>query len=201
MNNPNNPIFRKVAIERQASPEQLDQLMQITTPKGWLALLGLGVLLALAFVWSVFATIQDTVPGKGLLVARKDAPERLEAVLYVSLEDARKIRPGLEAKIVPASARKDEGLLLGSIASVGGLPSSQKEMLAVLGNDAYVQSLAAAGALVEVRVTLPPDPDHASGYRWSSLRGTSFPLQSGTLCSAMIVVSEQSPASLILLRQ
>ena len=39
-------IFRKVALERLSSPEQLDQLMQVTSPKGWLALAGLGALLA-----------------------------------------------------------------------------------------------------------------------------------------------------------
>ena len=31
-------IFRKVALERLSSPEQLDQLLQVTDPKGWMAL-------------------------------------------------------------------------------------------------------------------------------------------------------------------
>ncbi len=35
-------IFRKVALERLSSPEQLDQLLQVTDPKGWLALGALG---------------------------------------------------------------------------------------------------------------------------------------------------------------
>ena len=44
-------VFRKVSLDRLASPEQLDQLMQITTPKGWVALLALSVLLLTAIVW------------------------------------------------------------------------------------------------------------------------------------------------------
>ena len=31
-------LFRKVALERLSSPERLDELMQLTTPGGWLAL-------------------------------------------------------------------------------------------------------------------------------------------------------------------
>jgi HlyD family secretion protein len=34
---PNNKIFRKEALERSASPEQLDQLIQVVNPKRWLA--------------------------------------------------------------------------------------------------------------------------------------------------------------------
>ena len=32
-------IFRKTALEKLSSPEQLDELMKITTPKGWVALI------------------------------------------------------------------------------------------------------------------------------------------------------------------
>jgi HlyD family secretion protein len=32
----NPTIFRKVSLERLSSPEQLDQLMQVTDPRGWL---------------------------------------------------------------------------------------------------------------------------------------------------------------------
>ena len=38
-------IFRKSALDRMASPEQLDALMRITSPRGWIALLTIGFLL------------------------------------------------------------------------------------------------------------------------------------------------------------
>ncbi|HYO12030.1 MAG TPA: NHLP bacteriocin system secretion protein [Thermoanaerobaculia bacterium] len=63
-------IFRKVALERLSSPEQLDQLMQVTTPKGWLALIGLGALLLTALGWGVFGSIPTEATGEGILLRR-----------------------------------------------------------------------------------------------------------------------------------
>ncbi len=197
-----NQIFRKVALERLASPEQLDQLMQVATPKGWLALLGFGSLLVVALIWSVLATIQITVPGKGILSNRASTPNQLEAVIFVSLDDGKKIRPGMDAKIAPSTVKKEEfGLLLGKVTSLAELPSTQKEMLLVLGNDAYVQALAAAGELIEVRVALRVDASTPSGYAWTSAQGPPFSLQSGTLSNGAVVVSEQHPITLLIPRR
>jgi HlyD family secretion protein len=63
-------IFRKVALERLSSPEQLDQLMQVTDPKGWLALCALGALLVLALVWGVWGVIPTEATGEGILLRR-----------------------------------------------------------------------------------------------------------------------------------
>jgi HlyD family secretion protein len=63
-------IFRKVALERLSSPEQLDQLMQVTTPKGWLALTALGALLLTALSWGVFGSIPTEATGEGILLRR-----------------------------------------------------------------------------------------------------------------------------------
>lgn len=63
-------IFRKVALERLSSPEQLDQLMQVTTPKGWLALAGLGALLLTSLGWGVFGSIPTEATGEGILLRR-----------------------------------------------------------------------------------------------------------------------------------
>src|SRR6187399_2567538 len=39
MQNDKEKLFRKIALERLSSPEQLDSLMRVITPKAWLALL------------------------------------------------------------------------------------------------------------------------------------------------------------------
>jgi HlyD family secretion protein len=61
-------IFRKVALERLSSPEQLDQMVQVTDPKGWLALAGIGALLLAAIGWGVFGSIPTTSQGDGILL-------------------------------------------------------------------------------------------------------------------------------------
>lgn len=61
-------IFRKVALERLSSPEQLDQLMQVTNPQGWLALTGLCALLAAALLWGLFGSVPTETTGEGILL-------------------------------------------------------------------------------------------------------------------------------------
>jgi HlyD family secretion protein len=65
---PQNPIFRKAALDRVASPEQLDWLVQVASPRRWLSLAALGLLVASGAAWSVVAKVPTTVTGKGILV-------------------------------------------------------------------------------------------------------------------------------------
>jgi HlyD family secretion protein len=69
-NNSSRRIFRKVALERLSSPEQLDQLMRITTPAGWVTLLGLGGLLVCAVIWGLWGSIPTRLEGQGILMKR-----------------------------------------------------------------------------------------------------------------------------------
>jgi hypothetical protein len=62
------PLFRQEALDRLSSPEQLDQLMQVTSPRGWIALTACVLLILAALAWGFFGTIPTTVEGKGFLV-------------------------------------------------------------------------------------------------------------------------------------
>jgi HlyD family secretion protein len=61
-------LFTKAALERLSSPEQLDMLMRVTSPIGWLALDTVGVCLLIGIVWGIFGTIPNKVDGKGILI-------------------------------------------------------------------------------------------------------------------------------------
>jgi HlyD family secretion protein len=60
-------LFRKAALQRLSSPEQLDQLMQITSPTGWLALLGTGIFILAVITWGFVGSIPTKVSGRGIL--------------------------------------------------------------------------------------------------------------------------------------
>jgi len=64
----NTEIFRKVSLERLSSPEQLDQLLTITTPKSWLALIGLFAVLSVVVIWGITGTVPTKVQGQGVIV-------------------------------------------------------------------------------------------------------------------------------------
>jgi len=61
-------LFRKVALERLSSPEQMDQLIHVTSPRGWLALFALLLLLATAVGWGVVGRVPTQVLGEGILI-------------------------------------------------------------------------------------------------------------------------------------
>lgn len=63
-------IYRQAALHKLSSPEQLDLLLEVISPKGWLALLGLGALILCAIVWSVVGSIPTRVEGSGILLRR-----------------------------------------------------------------------------------------------------------------------------------
>lgn len=67
-------LFRKVALDRLSSPEQLDRLMQVTNTRGWVALTGLFVLLGVGLLWGVTGRIETTVAAQGLLGSAAAAP-------------------------------------------------------------------------------------------------------------------------------
>lgn len=61
-------IFRKAALERLSSPERLDELMQVTRPRAWLALVALALIVAAAVVWSFVGELSSRVTGQGILL-------------------------------------------------------------------------------------------------------------------------------------
>lgn len=68
-------IFRKAALDRLSSPEQLDRLMQVTDPRGWIALVGLVTVVVFAVAWSIFGRIPTTISGTGLLMSAEGIRE------------------------------------------------------------------------------------------------------------------------------
>ncbi len=61
-------MFRKKALKNLASPEQLDELIKVTTPRGWLALVALCAIAITFIAWGIFGRIPTIVMGPGVIV-------------------------------------------------------------------------------------------------------------------------------------
>lgn len=61
-------MFRKSALDRLSSPEQLDLMIKITNPAGWVALLTLVGLIVIAIFWGIFGSIPTKVIGSAVLI-------------------------------------------------------------------------------------------------------------------------------------
>jgi HlyD family secretion protein len=63
-----NALFRKAALDKLSSPERLDVLMTVTSPRGWVALWTIVALLGGLVVWSIWGSIPTRVEGDGMLI-------------------------------------------------------------------------------------------------------------------------------------
>jgi HlyD family secretion protein len=61
--------FRAIALQRAASPEQLDHLVGITRPSDWILIAVMCVALAGALTWGVLGRIPTRAAGEGILVS------------------------------------------------------------------------------------------------------------------------------------
>lgn len=90
-----NELFRKSALQSLSSPEQLDQLLKITSPKAWIALCAIGAILLAAVAWSIFGKLPTTVTGHGVVI-RKGGISNIVSNGSGTLFDLKDFRPGDE---------------------------------------------------------------------------------------------------------
>lgn len=62
--------FRASAVDRAASPEQLDYLVVVTKPADWIIAMVILVAVAAALVWGIFGRVPTRVSGEGILISR-----------------------------------------------------------------------------------------------------------------------------------
>jgi HlyD family secretion protein len=139
--------------------------------------------------------------GTGLFTLQLDegAGEQLEAVFYVPSKDGKYVLPGMEAQISPLSAPREEfGFILGNVTYVSAFPATRAGMMRVLANDVLVQSMSREGAPFAAYAALIPNPAQPGSYRWSSPKGETVKVGSGTPCIVTITVREQRPIELVI---
>lgn len=139
----------------------------------------------------------DTIErGGAVLALLPDAP--LIATVYASTAEGKNIHPGMRVELAPSNFKREEyGFVAGRVLSVAPMPATQESMQRTLGNRQLVQALSAGGPPFEVVVALETDPSTASGVRWSSSRGPAAKLSAGTLCTAAVVIREETVLRLL----
>lgn len=88
----NNDIFRKKAVDRVASPEQLNDYIHVTSPAIWMALVGIIIILIGAIVWSAFGSIYTNVEAAGTVTGGN-------LVLYISTADREDVEEGMPINV------------------------------------------------------------------------------------------------------
>lgn len=137
-------------------------------------------------------------PGMAILSVEV-LSDNLQAVLFVPASTGKQVQRGMAVRISPSTVKREEyGALLGKVTWVAEFPSTARGMTRLLGNEALVAKLMEQGPPIQVNVTLERDPATPTGYRWSSSRGPSLKISSGTLASGDVVVREDRPFRLVI---
>lgn len=143
---------------------------------------------------AVGAVLSAGVP----VLSIRPATETLEALIYVPPADGKRIVPGMEVLVSPSSARKEEyGSIRGRIAEVAAFPASLQGMVAVLQSPDLAEAFSSDGPPYASRVSLDGDPLTASGLAWTSSRGASRTVSSGTLVDVEIKIESRPPITLV----
>jgi len=125
--------------------------------------------------------------------------QTLEGILFVPPGEGKRLAPGMEARVVPSTVRREEfGHVVAEVVSVAEVPSTREGIMRILRNERLVEQLTADGAPFEVRVRLRLDPRTPSGFEWSSSEGPPQVLAAGTLFAGEVVTSREAIAGLFL---
>ncbi len=111
-------LLRKASVEKLSSPEQLDMMMRVTSPMGWVALTAIGALIVVAIVWSVTFPMPVKVDGRGFML-RGEAVQEVQILTGGTLQSvdvktgdtieagavvAKLAMPDIEARLTSARA-------------------------------------------------------------------------------------------------
>lgn len=61
-------IFRQEVLDRLNSPERLDELLKIISPRSWIGLVSVGLVILTALAWGIYGTIPTKVNGLGIFL-------------------------------------------------------------------------------------------------------------------------------------
>ena len=100
--------FRKAALDRLSTPEQLDRALFVTTPRGWLAAATLAAIAGVVVVWAFVGEVSTYVNANGILLSRGG-----------TVVDVVAAGPGTVARIAPAVGDVvEEGAVVAEIANL-----------------------------------------------------------------------------------
>lgn len=62
-------VFRKSSLDKLSSPEQLDRLVKLTSPRSWMVVAFFGLMITATLIWSVVGTIPTKIQAQGIFIS------------------------------------------------------------------------------------------------------------------------------------
>lgn len=136
--------------------------------------------------------------GQKLMVIEQGGP-RLDALLYVPADSGKEIKLGMEVRLSPSTAKKEEyGSLIGTVVQVDDSPENEMALAHRLGNPDLARVFTKGGPPLQLVVRIDPGSRGAESYAWTSKRGEEIELASTTLVEGQVTIRSGRPISLFI---
>ncbi|MCL2249261.1 MAG: hypothetical protein FWC13_08315 [Oscillospiraceae bacterium] len=185
-------LFRRTALEKISSPEQLNEYMKVAGTGVWAILAGLAITFAAFFVWGFMGSIPEMTEFDGTMIEPGDNPMAVFA--YLPIEETRLFSVGMRTRIVLDYAPPEQyGYIHGTVYSIGDTPVSRDKLMEFHGEDFPLLTLP-PGNMIEVIIAL--DSEHGE-IIWSTAAGMGVEVIEGSVANVTVIVAERRPYELI----
>lgn len=138
-------------------------------------------------------------PGTIIATIGRVSPEAFEVIAVFDNNMAKRIAPGLDVHVHPASVRREEhGAMRGHVLSITELGVSKAELNAILRNPQLTDVLMGETSPLLAKIGVVLDKQTPSGFAWWGGRGPPYSVTRGTRVAVDVIVERQAPITLVI---
>jgi len=144
--------------------------------------------------------IGDVVsPGTIIATIGRISPQSFEVIAVFSNDMSKRIAPGMDVHVIPASVKKEEhGSIRGRVLSITELGVSNVELNTILRNPQLTNSLMGDTSPLLAKVEVVVDKGTPSGFAWWGGPGPPYLVTHGTRVTVEVIVDRRTPIALII---
>jgi len=101
-----NKLFRKTALDKISSPEQLNEYMKVAGTGVWCLLGGLAAVFIAFFVWGLTGSIPETANISGTAISVNETS--MAVYCYLPIDEAKPLSEGMTVRVSPDYADKEQ---------------------------------------------------------------------------------------------
>jgi hypothetical protein len=137
------------------------------------------------------------VLNKPYSTAMHNQPPVLDALVFVTHAEGKKILPGMQVYVLPNTVSLyDYGYIQAKVLSMSEYPIAKEAVYSYLGNMSLIDEFFGSSApfMIKIRLTNGATP---SGLAWTTQTGPTFKIEPGTTITARIVSKTCAPIQLL----
>jgi HlyD family secretion protein len=138
-------------------------------------------------------------PGTVIATIGRVAPQSFEVIALFDSDMSKRIAPGMDVHVNPASVRKEEhGSMRARVLWITELGVSKAELNAVLRNPQLTNDLMGDASPLLAKIEVVLDKDTPSGFAWWGGRGPPYQVTRGSRVTVEVIVERRTPIALII---